>query len=185
MVVYTAMIIFAGCTDRYAEVKAAAQKDIESFSKGNMEEINRILFRTSGCTEITETKMYGDDQAGEHSGILRIIFLHSTMSVKKVEKDKIKIEMTVPDMEKVFKYLPDTDNGYVDTERGFLEYVEDYVTVAEMKKSTVFVPYSRERGNIVIDYYSEEFLRALTGGLTDAYKQLYMDVLKEYEKGAQ
>lgn len=183
IVVYTVMINLTGCTDRYAEVNAAAQKDIKSFSEGNMEEINRILFGTSECAADPETDMYEDNQTEGYTGILRIIFSHSTMSVKKVDKDRIEFEISSPNMENVFKYLPDTDNGYAGTERGFLEYLEDYVTVAELKKSTVFVPYSRERGNIVIDYYSEDFIRALTGGLTDAYNQLYMDVLEEYEKG--
>ncbi len=185
MVVYTVMIVLAGCTDRYREVNAVAKKDIECFSEGNMEEINRILFGTSICTADTKAEMYEDNQTGERNGILRIIFLHSTVSVKKVGKDRIEFEMTVPDMEKVFKYLPETDNGYADTEIGFLEYLEDYVTVAELKKSTVSVPYSREEGKIVIDYYSKDFIHALTGGLTDAYDQLYMDVLKEYKKGVQ
>lgn len=185
MIVYTVMIVMVGCADRREEVKTIAQKNIDSFSEGNMEEINRILFRSSEWTADTGAGMYEDDQKEDFDGILRIIFLHSTMSVKKVRKDRVEFEVIVPDMENVLKYLPDTDNGYAGKEKGFLEYLEDYVTVAESKRSTVSVPYSIEGGNIVIDYHSKEFINTVTGGLTDVYAQLYMDVLKEYQKGVQ
>lgn len=182
MMVYTAMAILAGCAGRRAEVRAAAEKNLDSFTEGNMEEINTILFGTSGYTD-TEAGMYEDVRTKGRDGILPIIFMHSTMSVKKVGKDSIELEITAPDMEDIFEYLPDTENGYADTEKGFLEYLEDYAAAAERKKSTVWVPYSIEGERIVIEYYSEEFIRTVTGGFTDAYSRLYMDVLEEYQKG--
>ncbi len=185
MVVYTVMVVLAGCTARYRVVKDAAQKNIDSFSEGNMEEINRLLFGISESPVEAEEGMYEGAPAKERDGILRIVFLHSTMSVKKVGKDRVEFEIIVPDMEDIFKYVPDTDNRYANSQKGFLEYLEDYVTLVERKKSTVSVPYSVEGENIVIDYYNEEFIRAVTGGLADAYAQIYMDASKEYEKGVQ
>lgn len=185
IIVYAFAVCLAGCTDRREEAEAAAQKDMDSFSKGDVEELCKKLFGTSGCPVDTGTGTYEDSQAQERDGILRVILLHSTMSVKKVGKDSIEFEMAVPDMEDLFRYLPDTENGYADTEKGFLEYLEDYVTEAERKKSTVAVPYSIEGEEIVIDYYSGEFIRTVTGGLADAYSRLYMEVLEEYQKGVQ
>lgn len=177
LIVGIILINLSGCSKIYKDVEDAAQKDIDSFLSGNMKEINSILFGNNKFSLEMEKK----DWSSNSDSVLSDIFLHSTMSVKKVKKDAIVFSITAPNMEKVFEYAPDT--SYAHLKDGFLEYVEDYVEVTEQKKFTVSVTYTIEEEKIIIDYYKEDFINAITGGLPKAYKQLYDEALHEYQKG--
>ncbi len=167
-----------GCGNTYKDVRNAAQKDIDIFSEGNMEEINKLIF---GKKEVIVDKEREEPyRNGDYGSILSNIFTHSSMSIKKVGRDSIEFIIIAPNMENVFKYMP--DNEYALREDGFIEYIKDYVETVEQQKASVSVSYSIEEENIAIDYYNEAFINAITGGLLDAYKELCADMLKAYQK---
>lgn len=63
-----------------------------------------------------------------------------------------------------------------------LKYIEEYIEEAEKKSFVVDVPYTiNDDGQVVIDYHDETFLNTVSGGLIEAYKELYMEVLQEYQ----
>ena len=142
-----------------------------------MEDINQIIFRASEVYEETGlVEMQGSNMISE-KGMLSIIFSHSMVLVEKVTEDSIKLKISAPDMSDLFFYLRKASFGIALT-----DYVNAYVNEAEMKESIVFVSYTVEGEEAVIDYCSEEFINAVTGGLLDAYKEVCIDEIREYRE---
>ena len=171
----------SGCGNK--DVENAANEAAAVFSSGNMEEINRLIFDTQELATDTEiAEFFGnEDENDAQEVILNSIFSHSAVSVKKVDESTIEFEIISPNMENVFKNLPDLGSEF--TEMDLVEYIEEYANNAETKSFTVAVPYTVENETVVIDYRDESFINAITGGLVDAYKQLYADALNPYQEG--
>lgn len=172
-------VSLAGCGNKKVEDKA--NEAVETFSGGDIKDISRLIFGTDELTVNEEIKEFLDSEDNSQEGILSSVFSHSTLSVKKVNKDVVKFEITAPDMGQVLQDLPDNSSDF--TENDLKEYIEKYADNTKEKTFSVDVPYTVDGEKIVIDYRNEDFINAITGGLVDAYKQLYMDVLKEYQEG--
>lgn len=171
------IIAIGGCNSIRQEVKKAAQKDADIFSDGNMEEIDKLIFGVGKQTSVIEFEDVTNNKKLNLKGALNSIVSHSTISVEKIREDTVEFDIMAPDMRKLFIHLPDSD--YVHREDGFLAYIEDYVEEVEALNTTVLVSYSIEGESITIDYYNEAFINAISGGLLDAYKQLYIEALNE------
>lgn len=50
-------------------------------------------------------------------------------------------------------------------------------------KSKVSLGYIVTENQLVVDYQNEGFINAVTGGILDAYKSLYSEILEKYERG--
>ena len=173
-------IVFTGCGNENENVKNIAQKNADSFSSGDMDEINELMFGTNELNIDIETGEV-EDSENDYQGILRKIFSHSTVVVKKVEKDMVEFVITAPNMENVFEKLPDNSEDF--KEDDLLKYIDNFVDNVEMKEFTISVPYVVDGENVVINYHDENFVNAITGGLLDAYRELYISALAEYQKG--
>lgn len=174
-------IVFTGCGNENENVKNIAQKNADSFSNGNMDEINELMFGTNELNIDTEIEELEDSENGYQEGILRKIFSHSTVVVKKVEKDTVEFVINAPNMENVFEKLPDNSENF--KEDDLLEYIDNFVDDVEMKEFMISVPYVVDEENIVINYRDENFINAITGGLLDAYRELYVSTLDGYQEG--
>ena len=169
----------SGCGSK--EVKNAANDAVEIFASGDIEEINRLVFGTQTMEEDAEVRsILGEtNEDSQQDGVLSTVFSESTISVGKADKETIKFEIVAPDMERVFTDLS-LDNTEI-SEEELLKYIEEYMEEAEKKGFVVDVPYIiNDDGQVVIDYRDETFLNAVSGGLIEAYKELYMEVLQEY-----
>lgn len=169
----------SGCGNR--EVKDAANDAAEIFANGDIEEINYLIFGTQELEldEEVRTLLGETDEDTQQNGVMSAVFSESTISVRRVGKETVEFEIVAPNMENVFLDFP-IDNAEL-TEEDLLMYVEDYAAEAEAKSFIVDVPYiTSSDGEVEIDYCNEAFVNAVSGGLLDAYKQLYMDALQEY-----
>lgn len=170
-------IVFAGCGNDNENVKNVAQKNADTFSSGDMGKINQLIFGTNELSiDILE-----DGENSYQEGILKKIFSRSTVVVKKVKKDMVEFVITAPNMENLFEKLP--NNGENFKEDDLLEYIDNFVADVEMKEFTISIPYVEDGENVVINYYDEKFINAVTGGLLDAYRDFYRSTLDEYQKG--
>lgn len=175
-ILYT-FIILALCGCGNSEVETFADKTTEIFTSGDIEEINSLVFGDVYLS--TDSRLEGvfeDDPA--QNGLLTELFSRSTIDVKKVKKDTIQFTVSAPDMTAVFENLPDDAVRF--TENDLYEYIIKYASSAEMIEFSVEVQFSSENGEIMIKYRDEAFINALTGGLLDAYKNLYTEVLDQY-----
>lgn len=170
------MLSLTGCGNKEAE--AAANEAVEIFSSGNMTAINHLVFGTVDAeidNEVTELLGKSDDS---RTGILPVIFSNASMSVSKVRKESVEFEVTAPDLENLLNDL--AAEGSVLEEAEMLEYIFNYIENAEAKTYKASVPYENGEDGITFDYQNEGFLNAITGGLLNAYKQAYQDVLNEF-----
>ena len=162
--------------------KAAAKEMTEAFSDGSPEEVGQLILGVDE-REIDEEvrELLGEDQPESgQDGILSSIFANSSITVESVGDGSVEFEIHAPDMSGVFQNLPANSGGF--TEEDLLEYMKAYMEQADQRQFLVQLPYAEEDGEIVIDYFQEDFLNAMTGGLLEAYQQLYADELKEYQE---
>lgn len=174
-------VFSTGCSSTRARVESIAKEHAESFASGEMEEINQIIFGMPELHEETEfVEMQGSDIISE-KGMLSIIFSHSTIVVEKVTEDSVKLKISAPDMSELLFYLRKAPANF---KIGLTDYVNAYVNKAEMKENRVSVSYTVEKEAIIIDYFNEEFINAVTGGLLEAYKEAYIDEVEQYREEA-
>ncbi len=127
----------------------------------------------------SDLEEFAEDDSAQ-SGLLTKLFAYSVIEVKKVNKDTIEFVISAPDMTAVFKGMP--DNAINFTENDLYEYIIKYASSADLTEVSVEVPFSSENGEIIIEYHNEAYINAATGGLLDAYKDLYIEMLDQYRE---
>lgn len=108
-------------------------------------------------------------------------FQHVRIEVKRVGESEIEYEIEAPNMKNVFADMESEDTDI--SEKDFLQYIKNYIQSAETVKSKVSLGYIVTENQLVVDYQNEEFINAVTGGILDAYKSLYSEILEKYERG--
>lgn len=172
---------FVGCGQQNESIEAEAQVVADAFTDGDMETINKTIFGTNEV-EIDDglSDIWGED-AQSQDGVLTCIFDLVTVKVKKTTDSTIEYEIEAPDMSKVF--IDMNINADNISEDGLFDYIKSYVPNAETKETTVSLEYILVDDEPIVNYQNEEFVNAVTGGLLDAYKNLYSEMLEEYTEG--
>lgn len=169
-------------TDGNQAVRESAQAVADAFTDSDMGEINEKVFGVdSRAVEDTLLDEW-DKESQSQEGVLAIVFELATVKVGDVGDDSVVFEVTAPDMSKVFDGLGAESSADM-SEEELLEYVSDYARDAETREAKVTLEYSTAGGEPTVNYQDEGFVNAVTGGLLDAYKALYAQVLDEYAKG--
>lgn len=172
---------FVGCGQQNEAIEAEAQVVADAFADGDMETINKTIFGTNEV-EIDDdiSDIWGEEDQSQ-DGVLACIFDLVTVKVKKTTDSTIEYEIKAPDMSKVFIDM----NTKADTisEDGLLDYIKSYVQKTETKETKVSLEYILVDDEPIVNYQNEEFINAVTGGLLDAYKNLYSEMLGEYAEG--
>ena len=170
-----------GCGKQNEIVETKAQIIADAFTDGDMETINKTIFGTNEV-EIDDSlsDIWGED-AQSQDGVLACIFDLVTVKVKKTTDSTIEYEIEAPDMSKVF--IDMNTNADNISEDGLLDYIKSYVPNAETKETTMSLEYILVDDEPIVNYQNEEFVNAVTGGLLDAYKNLYSEMLEEYTDG--
>lgn len=175
-------ICCTGCVKNAEQVEEDAQNVIEAFSSGDMEQINAVIFNMQELKNDEElNEILAEEKVLEEEGLLSAIFKQDKIILEKVHRDTIEYEIIAPDMSNFFQDLEKRQNKL--TENELLEYAKDYLHASKKEKFVVNVPYEISEENVIINYQSEEFINAITGGLVDAYKQVYKESLKRYKEG--
>ncbi|MEZ3447466.1 MAG: hypothetical protein K1W30_20485 [Lachnospiraceae bacterium] len=177
-ILYT-FIILTLCACGNSEVEKFADETAAVFASGDIAEINSLVFGDVYLPVDSRLEGIVEDEPIQN-GLLTELFSHSTVDVNKVKKGTIQFVVSAPDMTAVFECLPDDASNF--TENDLYEYIIKYASSTETIEFTVEVPFSSEDGEIVIEYRDEAFINAITGGLVEAYKDLYTEVLDQYRR---
>lgn len=175
------LVSLAGCGQQNEAVKTEAQIIADAFTDGDMETINKTIF---GINEVEIDDGLSDiwgENAQSQNGVLAYIFDLVTVRVRKTTDSAIEYEVEAPDMSKVFIDM-DTNTDNI-SEDELLDYIKSYVPNAGTKKTIVSLEYILVDDEPIVNYQDEEFINAVTGGLLDAYKTLYSEMLEEYMEG--
>lgn len=178
-----ALITLVGCGKQEKVVKDTAQTLADAFHDGDMKTINRFIFGTNEF-EIDEeiSDMWGDTSESQ-GGILEHIFSRVTLKVKNISQDTVEFEVEAPDMSNVFTNLKSDSDSI--TEDKLLQHIIDYAERADTKVTTVSLKYIYIDEEAVVEYQDETFINAVTGGLLDTYKLLYIKMMEGYAKGGE
>lgn len=174
--------IFTGCGAERELAEESAQCLTETFASGDMESINHMIFGTGLAESDKPALQEWEAPVDTGEGVLAQVFPYVTVDVEKTTRSVIKYKIEAPDMSRIFEdFEGDRQNI---SEDDLLQYIKDYSKNTARRTTTVSLAYTVEEGNLIIDYQDEEFINAVTGGLLEAYRSLYSEMLEAYMKGA-
>lgn len=146
----------------------AVNADLKTFKNGDISEITECVFGVSGKSDTSDE---GQD------GIIAALFANAKVDVSTVNESAITYEIVSPNISNFFQDKADEllEIATTDELRNlFLEYAKN----APEKSYTVQLSYSITESGIDIDYEDSDFINAMTGGLLDAYADLYEQYLE-------
>lgn len=183
IVVFISLITcLVGCGKQNKVVEENAQKISDAFASCDMDTINETIFGVGKLEIDNQLSDMWSESIESQEGILKQIFEHVTIKINKITASTIEYQIKAPDMKNVFVNFDDTNTEYV-SEGELLEHVKSYVQNADISTVKVNLEYVIANDEPVIDYRNEVFINAVTGGLLDAYKVLYEEMMEEYLEG--
>lgn len=172
-----------GCGKQNKVVEENAQEVADAFTDGDMATINKNIFGINEFKVDEELSDMWEESIESQEGVLESIFEYVTVKVKKTTESTIEFEIIAPDMKNVFA---DINTSMTDiSEDELLQHIKDYAKNAETKATKVSLEYILVDDEPVVDYRNESFINAVTGGLLDAYKLLYEEMMEEYMEGVE
>ena len=176
-----ALIGLVSCGKQNEVVEEKAQMVADAFADGDMAAINKTIFGTNEFEVDGELSDIWGENLESQEGVLEHIFEYVTVKVKSTTDSTIEYEIEAPDMKNVFVDL--NANAADISEDELLQHIEDYAKNAKTKEKTVSLKYILVDDEPIVDYRDEAFINAVTGGLLDAYKALYDQMMDEYTEG--
>lgn len=170
-----------GCGKQDKVVEENAQEVADAFADGDMATINKNIFGVNEFEVDEELSDMWGESIESQEGVLEHIFEHVTVKVKKTTESTIEYEIEAPEMKNVFVDL-NTNTADI-SEDELLQHIKDYAKNAETTVTTVSLEYIVVDDELIADYQDEAFINAVTGGLLDAYKSLYEEMMEEYMEG--
>ena len=181
IIVCVAFTGLVSCGEQNELVKENAQVVADAFTNGDMATINKIIFATNKLEVDKELSDIWGEDAQSQDGVLTYIFDLVTVEVKEITDSTIEYKIEAPDMNNVIVDI-DTNAANMSQDE-LLQYIKHYAQNAETKDTTVSLEYILVDDEPVVNYQNEEFINAVTGGLLDAYKTVYSEMLEEYTEG--
>lgn len=182
VLVYVSLLTgLVGCGKQNKVVEENAQKVADAFADGDMATINKNIFGINEFEVDEELSDMWGESIESQEGVLEHIFEHVTVKVKKTTESTIEYEINAPDMKNVFVDL-NTNTANI-SEDELLQQIKDYAKNAETTATTVSLEYIVVDDELIVDYQDVAFINAVTGGLLDAYKSLYEEMMEEYMEG--
>lgn len=160
-----------------SEINKKANNIVNAFDAGDLSEISRIIFSENDIqsnVEFTDELSLVKQATINNNGILSAIFKKDKLSVSKIEEDCIVYKIKSPNMSGVFSQAASCKN-----ENEVLNFLRDYANEANYTEYEVSVNYMAADGIITINYRTEAFINAITGGLVKEYNSLYMKALND------
>lgn len=148
---------------------AVIQEDLEVFSDGDISEITERVFGAA-----SDNTSSGDSD----NGIIAILFTNADVQVSSIEKDTITYTIVSPDISDFFQ-VKLAELQTITTTEELRQAIINYAKTAPQKEYTVTLPYTiSDESGIDVAYNDPDFINAMTGGLIDAYADLYNQYLE-------
>lgn len=170
-------ILFSGCGNE--DIQKKAKQTVDAFDTTDYNAINKLIFGTEQHIDSNLDGIF-DVEDNDSDSILKHILKNVNLSVQSSSSEKVVFEVKAPNMENVFENF---DYNIDDLQQSDLSnYIIKYADKAEIKTFIAEVPVRQQEDSTVLDYKNSSFINAITGGLLDAYKQLYTSILEQYAK---
>lgn len=181
IVMCVALVGITSCGKQNKVVEENAQAVVDAFTNGDIATINEVVFGINNLVVDEEISDILGESTESQEGILTHIFELVTVKVKKITDSKIEYEVEAPDMSNVFSDIGTNEENISQDE--LLDYIKHYAQNAKIKTTKVSLEYYIVDDEPVVKYQDESFINAVTGGLLDAYKTLYSEIMEEYMEG--
>lgn len=153
-----------------------AKQIVKAFKNNDIQSINDIVFRddTLKIDDNIGVTIDSPETNNNDKSVLEPIFSHTKISYKGIEDNKFVYDIDAPNMREVFSFATN-----IQTQDELIKHIENYAQNAKNIGFTVSVDYVENDGELIADYQTEEFINAITGGLVDAYKDIYSQYINE------
>lgn len=152
--------------------RAIVENDLELFAAGDITEITQRVFGEGFDSTVS---------ANSDKGIVADLFANAQVQVSSTDATTITYTIVSSDISDFFRAESEKLQTITTTEE-LRQALIDYADTAPEKEYTVVLPYTiSEEKEIEIEYDDPEFINAMTGGLLDAYADLYGQYLEEAE----
>lgn len=145
------------------------QNNLETFASADISEITECIFG------ISSDELSDDDMT---NGIIADLFANAEVSVSAVDESVVTYTIISPDISDFFQAKAD-ELQTITTSEELGQALLKYAQTAPQKEYTVSLDYSTTDIGIEVAYDNPEFINAMTGGLLDAYLDLYDQYLAE------
>ena len=145
------------------------RKDIEIFSSGNIAEITECIFG-----------IRSEEASADHSdnGIIADLFANAEVQITSADESTISYTIVSPDISDFFTVCVDQLDS-ITTSEELGQAILEYAKTAPTKEYNVTISYSVNGDDIDVNYDNSDFINAMTGGLLEAYADLYSQHLDE------
>lgn len=161
--------------------EAYATEIIDAFKNQDIAKINNIIF-VKNSYKIDENIGVDFDNSSktifDSDGVFGTIFSRTKLMFVGVENGQFVYEIEAPNMKDVFGNTLD-----IQTQEDLIKYMCGYAKNAESIKFKVAVDFIEQGDEFIVDYRTEEFINAITGGLVDAYKDIYGQYIEDIISG--
>lgn len=178
-------LILVGCGNRYEKELTLALEQLKIFKNGNMADINCLLFPENSMLT-GETLPDGLDSItpnnkGSNDGILGNIISRSIVEVSDINAEKITYKITSPDLSNFFVDCYE-ELSMISELSAVPDILLSYADEATTISVSVSLSYEYSGDTLWVDYLDRNFINAMTGGLVEAYSDLYQKSLEEYKE---
>ena len=136
------------------------------------------VFSDGDISAITERVFGQTSEKGSGDGIIADLFANADVEITSVDESSISYTIVSPDISDFFAVCADQLDA-ITTSEELGEAILKYAETAPEKEYTVTLLYVVEDGKIDISYDNADFINAMTGGLVEAYADLYDQYLEE------
>lgn len=175
-----AIVLVAGCSRNDKLVQEKAEEIEAIFNANEMEEINQLVFGEDINTEY-DYYYSNEEIEGNETGVIEVILCEVTLETGEITDNSIEYKVSAPDLSNVFLEL-DIELAQTMTEEDLLNYIKEYIEQTEQKSSAVSIPYEIVNDEVIVDLQNAEFINVITGGIAEAYTDLYGQMLEEYRQ---
>lgn len=173
-------------------IEQAAIVQSEVFMSGDMDRINDLVF-SSGDSIVSfpdNTGIKQDESVlstwnqGSENSIMRILFANTQINVVDITQDTIQYSITSPDFSNFFADCEESLSAISEAQEVF-DLLNSYSVGVDKVQKTVNLPYTYNAEALKVEYQSQEFVNAISGGLFEAYAELYNQLINAYREEMQ
>lgn len=163
----------------YTSRREAAKEIEQAFAAKDIKAISHIIY-PEYYIEYDAMQEFGmapeEPVSNYENSMLNTIFSRTTISLTKIEEESISYRIKAPNMTGVFDNISDFK-----TTDELRQNVINFANNAELTDFKVSVPYTQMSSGIQIDYQTEEFINAITGGFLSEYQKLLNQMLSDLD----
>ena len=174
-----ATVWYTSSAKKVKKVKNEADNIVEAVKNNDAENLINIIYGLDLVKDVNDD-IVNDfiDIPKDDNDVIKEIINRDEIEIKKIKSDSITYTITAPDLSGIV----DCINENIDkSDEEFLERIKEYIRSVDTTSRDVTLKIMLVDEKVVIDYKDEMFIDAITGGMYEQYKKVYLEMMEEYK----